>query len=138
MVVGVSGISAAPASTAETWWPSRYGPEDQAGALNEMTPSGVVRAAGLVRTGRVYDLAHVLDEHVPAFPGRTFRQFLTHAPTRRVGSNEVNWIVEFVSARWARLMAIPCRRLFAGRPMPTLELETRASAPASASAAPSA
>jgi radical SAM superfamily enzyme YgiQ (UPF0313 family) len=26
------------------------------------------------------------------------------------------------SAQWARLMAIPCRRLFAGRPMPDLEL----------------
>jgi hypothetical protein len=25
------------------------------------------------------------------------------------------------SARWARLMAIPCRRLFAGRPMPELQ-----------------
>ncbi|HTV01311.1 MAG TPA: radical SAM protein [Luteitalea sp.] len=26
------------------------------------------------------------------------------------------------SVRWARLMAVPCRRLFAGRPMPDLEL----------------
>ena len=26
------------------------------------------------------------------------------------------------SARWARLMAIPCRRLFAGRPMPDLQM----------------
>ena len=26
------------------------------------------------------------------------------------------------SAQWARLMAIPCRRLFAGRPMPDLEI----------------
>jgi hypothetical protein len=26
------------------------------------------------------------------------------------------------SARWARLMAIPCRRLFAGRPMPDLQI----------------
>jgi hypothetical protein len=26
------------------------------------------------------------------------------------------------SAQWARLMAIPCRRLFAGRPMPELQL----------------
>jgi hypothetical protein len=26
------------------------------------------------------------------------------------------------SARWARLMAIPCRRLFAGRPMPDLQV----------------
>src|SRR5262245_44829262 len=27
------------------------------------------------------------------------------------------------SARWARLMAIPCRRLFAGRPMPDLRID---------------
>jgi hypothetical protein len=26
------------------------------------------------------------------------------------------------SAQWARLMAIPCRRLFAGRPLPDLEM----------------
>jgi hypothetical protein len=29
------------------------------------------------------------------------------------------------SARWARLMAIPCRRLFAGRPMPELRIPSR-------------
>lgn len=108
MVVGVSGVGAAP-SPEEAWWPSRYGPEDQAGALNEITPAGVVRAAGFVRTGRIYDLAHVLDEHVPAFPGRTFRQFLTtsaHQLNRRapgagpegLGRNGVNWVVEYVSA----------------------------------------
>jgi len=36
------------------------------------------------------------------------------------------------SARWARLMAIPCRRLFAGRPLPDLQLPstgTRVAAP---------
>jgi tRNA A37 methylthiotransferase MiaB len=27
------------------------------------------------------------------------------------------------SARWARLMALPCRRLFAGRPMPELQID---------------
>jgi hypothetical protein len=36
------------------------------------------------------------------------------------------------SARWARLMAIPCRRLFAGRPMPDLEVPA-APAPRAAS-----
>ena len=30
-----------------------------------------------MRNGRVFDLAHVLDEHIPAFPGRSFRQYLT-------------------------------------------------------------
>ena len=80
------------------FWPSKYGADDEAGALNEITPGVVVRAAQLVRTGKVFDLAHVLDADVPAFPGRTFRQFLTTDPTRSVGRNEVNWIVEYVSA----------------------------------------
>ena len=53
------------------WWPSKYGAEDQAGALNEITPGKVLEAVRLVRRGRVYDLAHVLDQDIPAFPGRT-------------------------------------------------------------------
>ena len=80
------------------WFPSKYGADDEAGALNEIGAANVVRAASLVRQGRVFDLAHVLDDAVPAFPGRTFRQFLTTDPMRRVGRNEVNWIVEYVSA----------------------------------------
>jgi kynurenine formamidase len=97
------------ATTNETWWPSRYGPDDQAGALNEITPAGIVRAAGLVRTARVYDLAHVLDDKAPAFEGRSFHQYLTtsahqlnlrapNAGTNGLGRNNVNWIVEYVSA----------------------------------------
>jgi kynurenine formamidase len=91
------------------WWPSRYGADDEAGALNEITPATVARAAGLVHDGRVYDLSHVLDEGIPAFPGRSFRQFLTtsaHDLNRRspgagpegLGRNGVNWIVEQVVA----------------------------------------
>jgi len=59
------------------WWPSKYGADDQAGALNEITPAKVLQAVRLARQGRVYDLAHVLDQDIPAFPGRTFRQYLT-------------------------------------------------------------
>src|SRR5262245_2993490 len=91
------------------WFPSKYGVDDQAGALNEIGADNVVRAARLVREGQIFDLAHVLDEHVPAFPGRSFRQYLTttsfHANQRLVGAgpeglgkNNVNWIVEYVSA----------------------------------------
>jgi kynurenine formamidase len=85
-------------NASDVFWPSKYGPADEAGALNEITPAGVLDAAGLVRQGRVVDLAHTLDDTVPAFPGRTFRQFLTTDPNRRVGANGVNWIVEYVSA----------------------------------------
>src|SRR2546427_1343319 len=91
------------------WWPSKYGPDDQAGALNEITPRKVLEAVRLVRQGRVYDLAHVLHQDIPAFPGRTFRQYLTtnyHQINRRhpdagpagLGHNSVNWIVEQVTA----------------------------------------
>lgn len=92
------------------WWPSRYGADDQIGALNEVTSRSVLQAAGLVSRGRVYDLSHVLDEHIPAFPGRSFRQYLTTpahqlnarrddaGPQGGWGKNDVNWIVEQVSA----------------------------------------
>lgn len=89
----------------EPFWPSRYGPDDEAGSLNEITPAKIVAAAALVREGRIFDLAHVLDADVPAFPGRTFRQDLLTFPhivnTRRpdagpagLGANSVNWIEE--------------------------------------------
>jgi hypothetical protein len=31
------------------WWPSRYGPDDEAGALNEISRGKAAEAAGLVR-----------------------------------------------------------------------------------------
>jgi kynurenine formamidase len=91
------------------WFPSRWGSDDEAGALNEITHSSVLDAVRLVRTGQVYDLAHVLHADVPAFPGRTFRQYLTtsaHAVNRRaptsggtgLGRNNVNWVVEQITA----------------------------------------
>jgi len=97
------------AQVAAGWWPSRYGPADQAGALNEITMATVLAAVALVRRGAVFDLAHVLHADIPAFPGRTFRQYLTtnyHQINRRRadagpagwGRNNVNWIVEQVTA----------------------------------------
>jgi kynurenine formamidase len=81
----------------EQWWPSRYGAGDEAGALNEIKADGIVRAARLVRQGRVFDLAHVLDAAVPAFPGREFSQRLD-PPEGGIGRNRVGWVVEQVSA----------------------------------------
>ena len=60
------------------------------------------RALAGVTRGRVYDLGHVLDERVPVFPGRYFKQTLVttahHAnPGGGIGENDVNWITELVS-----------------------------------------
>ena len=92
----------------DRWWPSPFGEEDQRGMLNHITHAKRLAALGSVRFGRLYDLGHVLDESVPVFPGRYFRQTLVttahHAnaagaddtPTG-VGDNKVNWVTEIVS-----------------------------------------
>ena len=89
-------------TTEQRWWPSPFGAEDQLGMLNHVTDAKRRDAMALVREGRLYDLAHVLDEACPVFPGRYFRQTLVttahHANVAMpVGENQVNWVTEIVS-----------------------------------------
>jgi hypothetical protein len=90
------------------WWPSRYGPDDQIGSLNEITPASIVVAARLVRQGRVFDLGRILDKDVPHFPGRFWQQTLVsnahlNNPRRPEGTeggwgkNQVNWLIELAT-----------------------------------------
>jgi kynurenine formamidase len=83
------------------WWPSPWGEGDELGMLNHVTPAKRAEALRLVEKGRLYDLGHVLDEHVPVFPGRAFHQTLVttahHANMGGVGENQVNWITEVIS-----------------------------------------
>jgi kynurenine formamidase len=72
------------------------------GKLALIDDSKRAEALALVRHGRMYDLGHVLDEQVPVFPGRYFKQTLVttahHANADGgVGENDVNWITELVS-----------------------------------------
>jgi kynurenine formamidase len=78
----------------DAWWPSAFGPDDQLGMLNHITDATRRAAMGLVREGRMYDLGHVLDERVPVFPGRYFRQTLVTTAHHNGG----NWITEIVSS----------------------------------------
>jgi kynurenine formamidase len=84
------------------WWPSRFGADDELGMLNHITDAKRARALALVREGRLYDLGRILDESIPIFPGRFFRQTLVTTAHHQnavepVGANEVNWITEQVS-----------------------------------------
>jgi kynurenine formamidase len=94
VVVGVT-------SAVGPWWPSAFGEEDQLGMLNHVGAAKRLEALSLVQEGRVFDLGHVLDEAVPVFPGRYFRQTLVttahHGNGGGIGDNQVNWITEQVA-----------------------------------------
>jgi kynurenine formamidase len=82
---------------------SPFGADDELGMLNHVDAAKRRQALGLVREGRLYDLGRVLDESVPAFPGRFFHQTLIttahHANADGgLGENGVNWITEQVAA----------------------------------------
>lgn len=56
----------------ENWWPSEFGPNDQAGATNWITPESRLAAARLVKRGKVATLGMEYHERIPTFPGRSF------------------------------------------------------------------
>jgi kynurenine formamidase len=69
--------AASPSGTGNGNW-GRWGAEDERGALNLLTPEAVVRAAGAIRTGVVYNLGlPVQRTGVPVFDYRGAPQRLT-------------------------------------------------------------
>jgi hypothetical protein len=74
----VSGCSIALLATfgtahAQDWTKSKWGPNDEIGAANYMTPELVVKAASLIKTGKTYALGIPVDSKTPAYPPRTFK-----------------------------------------------------------------
>jgi kynurenine formamidase len=58
---------------AQDWTKSKWGPEDEIGAANYMTPELVLKAASLVKTGKTYALGIPVDSKTPAYPPRSFK-----------------------------------------------------------------
>jgi kynurenine formamidase len=54
------------------WCKSKYGPNDEIGAANLMTPTLAAEAAKLVKTGKTYQLGEETNSKTPAFGTRTF------------------------------------------------------------------
>ena len=59
------------ASAQSTWYPSKWGPNDELGAANYMTPETALKAAKLIKTGKVYSLGITVSTTTPAYPPRT-------------------------------------------------------------------
>jgi kynurenine formamidase len=53
-----------------SWFPSKWGPKDEIGAANYLTPARAVAAAQLVKTGKVYELGITVTPDTPAYPPR--------------------------------------------------------------------
>ncbi|MDZ4762674.1 MAG: cyclase family protein [Alphaproteobacteria bacterium] len=56
----------------ESWWTSKYGEADTLGAVNNLSPEGVKRAAKLIKTGKTYALGIPTGPETPAFGARTY------------------------------------------------------------------
>jgi kynurenine formamidase len=62
-------LSAGPA-LAQECKPSKWGADDEAGAVNLVTPERVKAAAALIKEGKTHPLGIVVDPNMPAFPPR--------------------------------------------------------------------
>ena len=65
------------------WWPSPWGPDDQRGAANRMTPRKVQEATGLIKKGQVFQLGRPYEFGMPMPPGskRHFSLTIPGSPT---------------------------------------------------------
>ena len=82
VAVAVAGDCLAQTREKGPWWPHPlWGPEDQAGGSNWITPEKILEAVQLVKTGKVYELGQVYERGMPLFPGRTYSLFIPGSPT---------------------------------------------------------
>ncbi|MFN3260976.1 MAG: cyclase family protein [Pikeienuella sp.] len=85
-------------AAAADWTKSKYGPDDQAGASNLMTPAKVMEAMALMKTGTVISIGRTYESSMPLFGARVFglrgTGGLAGGP---LGQNEVIWMDDFLA-----------------------------------------
>src|ERR1043165_4737361 len=65
---------------------SKFGPDDQTGNVNYITPAKTLEATTLVPKGKTYRLAIETNKDTPAYPPRTFAVTITQ-PTQVAGGS---------------------------------------------------
>lgn len=63
-------------SAGQEWTQSKWGPEDEIGSANYITPERVKLAASLVKTGKTYALGMVTGPDTPAYPPRHYKVYV--------------------------------------------------------------
>jgi kynurenine formamidase len=98
-----AGQTGKPAPESETpvgpkWWPSEWGPDDQRGAANRLTPETVLAAKNLIRTGKVYQLGRAYEQDMPIPGKRHFSLTIPGRPTGGpIGKNQIVHNDELIS-----------------------------------------
>jgi hypothetical protein len=82
------------------WWPNaQWGPSDQAGASNWITPEKVLAATSLVKTGRIIELGYVYERGMPLVGNRSYNIFIPSFPTAGpFNGNDIVFNDEYVAA----------------------------------------
>ncbi|NQV59962.1 MAG: cyclase family protein, partial [Alphaproteobacteria bacterium] len=65
----------------ENWAPSEWGKDDKAGSVNRTTAAMVLKAAKLIKRGKVATLGKVYAQDAPAFGSRGWRMTIPGLPT---------------------------------------------------------
>jgi len=74
------------AAAQASWYPSKWGPNDEIGAANYLSAEGALQAARLVKTGKVYSLGITVSTTTPAYPPRTCSLYIVQPG--QTGSSE--------------------------------------------------
>lgn len=81
------------------WWPSRWGPNDEAGASNWITPEKVLDASKWIRDGKIYRIGRVYEQGMPMFGARAYSLRIPGSPTGGpFGDNKLIYNDEFLAA----------------------------------------
>jgi kynurenine formamidase len=82
----------------QRWWPTEWGPDDKAGAINRITPAVVMKAMALVKQGKTATLGKLYASDIPAFGPRVWNMVIPGTPTGGpFGSNMLVYHDEFVT-----------------------------------------
>src|SRR5262245_47698112 len=95
LFLGWSSIALAQSDCKTIVPPSPWGPNDQTGATNRVTPAVTKAAAGEIKDGKVVPMSYPLVDGVPLFGTRFAKTILTAttlAPGGALGENQLTYM----------------------------------------------